>query len=145
MAQTEIVRFVHGGGTTSFYNDEIQAVHLDTVQGIDLFNDASGYFHLYKVGEEYYRVRITFLIVRSSVLDRIEDVWDRVDSYKQPEAMELFYKYKLSTSTSIWVQMKRDDMIWPYAESLVEYRRINLTFIEAVPAGVTIHRKRISV
>ena len=149
MALTTVLRFSHTGGNTDFYTDEVKALHMDTVQPIDLWNDAEGYFHHYKYSGKHYELEIEFNLAiggSSGTIEKIEDLWDQVDTYKQPEVMTCFYEYKLSTTNSIQVQMMRDEMVWSFFSGKLKLSEIiPITFIEAVPEGVAVHRKRVGV
>lgn len=146
-----VLRFVHTSGITDFYDDEVSVLHFDTVQPQDIFQiDFEGYYRILWIGDSYKKIRTDILLRRSTgsldaTLDRIEDLWDRLDVNGQPEAMKCFYKYRLDTATSIYVQMKRDIIKRTYIEGHVKCGLLRLEFYEAVPTGVAIHRKRIGV
>ena len=138
-----ILRFTYSGTSTDFYRDEVAEVDLDTVQGVDIYRDISGYHHLVKTSAEYNRLRVQFKLMigttGTSTIDKLETLLGYVDTYKQPVVITCFYEYSISTTNSIQVQMKRDDFIRPYIHGLNAGNVIlPITFIESVPAGVAI-------
>ena len=140
-----VVRFTHGGGNTDFYADEVPKLEKNVIQDVDLYQDVNGYWHLYRMSPQYSRVRIWFNLARSTTIERIEDLFDRVDSYKQPEEMTLYYRYGIDTTTyPLRVKMIRDQMRWPYITGYQAAEEV-LKFDFYATTMVTVHRKRVSV
>jgi len=148
MVLSTVLRFTHGGGNTDFYDDEVKELDLHTVQDKTLLRKfGTRYYHMYYVGNPYYVIDLYLLLKyggSGGTLSRMEDIFDR-DPDNQPETMECFYEYGIDSANSIWVQMKRDTMVWPYKTGYEESKVIKLTFYEAVPEGIAVTKKRIGV
>jgi len=108
------VRLTHTGGNTDFALEEVEEVRVEHLQRIDLFWKQDNYVHQYFVNDEYLRVRVRLRRHKITTLTKAETVWNKVDSYYQAEKMDLYYKYHIDNSTSIKVQLDRDNFQWQY-------------------------------
>lgn len=130
---TVAIRFVHGGGTTDFYDDEIEQIDIITVQEIDLYKDISGYYNFNKVGESYKRIKVVFSPEIVTLFTRLDEIYARVDSNYDPEVMTCYYRYAIDTTTySIDVQMDRGTMQWNYFNGEQPKDLVEIYFSEAV-------------
>jgi len=134
-----ILRFTHDGTSTDFYIYEVPKIVVSTVQKSDIWQDLQEYYHIYKIGNSYKKLTITFDIREMTTWTKLETLWGYKDSYYQPDIMQCFYEYGINTSTNIWVQMKRDDFQLRFFQGKYKAKeKLKLVFYEAVPEGVAV-------
>jgi|GEM_PF-3919104 len=136
----ETLRFVHSGGTTSFYNDETIEMIVDNIQKVDRVQDVgatagyfSGNFRQIFLGNSYKKIDITFNfdVPYEDVLTKLNTLYALTDSYGQPEIVECYYEYAINTATMIYAQLKRDDYLKNYESGLTKDVLVKMTFYES--------------
>ena len=147
MSRKVSVRFTHSSGNIDFYDTETMRVDVRRIQETDLFQGINGLPYLYAIKDPYKVIEMDILldIVRprvSGTLQRIYDLWNL-----DLEVYICYYRYGIDTITyPIYVQMYRSGFTKPYFEgTMVRHEPVKLIFIEAVPEGVAVHRKRVGV
>ena len=134
MSETTIMRFVHSNGNTDFYTEEIEELSVKTVQGIDLYNViAKNSWSHYLIGSEYKIIDVKFYLSNQDVNDRLDEIYDLIDTYGHPEIMRFYYKYYLDSSVFIWSQMIRQGRLRHYTVGQGQIVTLPIKFIEVVP------------
>ena len=119
-----VLRFTYSGTNTDFSNDEVLNLQVSNVQKIYLWQDLQEYFHLNKIGKSFKRISVNFNVTSLNTITKIETLWGYKDSYYQPNLIQMYYEYAVSTSTNIFVRMKRDDYKLNYEFGQVEYGQV---------------------
>lgn len=134
--------FSHSGGTTTFYDDEVNTMEKDFIKEVDMFRVRDG-FRGYNHDQGYYNLSISFQNKKFSdgthTIDKIKDLFDLVDSSTYlPETMQLYYEYMISTSSNYYVQMKRDDYKKQLIAGEIPVNIMTINFIQTTPEGVAV-------
>jgi hypothetical protein len=106
---TEVLRFTHSSGTTSFYYAEVPELeHYPQRQRINVDWDQYANAYMNLIGDSWQEVNITFRLFYKDTITKIKTLYDLVDSNFQPERIRCYYEYDENTGTNILVQMRRD-------------------------------------
>ena len=144
-----VIRFTHSTGSVDFYEDEFPIMDIQHVQKIDLFTKRTNKIGLYEFGFPYRIFTISFNVTRitgdiTGTLNRIEDLFNKVDSYQQPEVMTFYYRYRENLlTTSCSVQMWRSDFKKLYVFGETRIDTVSIRFVESIKQAdkVTVLRK----
>ncbi len=137
------IRFVNGSTTIDFESIEAPKSVLSVVQAHDLFRTYRfGYYGIYLLGNSYKKLSVDFNLCYSTTIDKIDSIYDMVDSNKQPQPILCYYRYGIDTTTyGIVVQMDRSMMRWPYIFGEKAAKEIlTINFYESRPAGMGVLR-----
>lgn len=138
MAKTTIIRFIHSGGNTDFYSTEVDELIVKTVQDRVLHQSIDNFFTQTILGEAYKVFNLKYYLGSTSTLNRLNNLYDKVGTYGQPELMRFYYKYNLDADEFAWVQMIRQGFIKHYFNGLYQAVNLPITFVEVVPEPVEI-------
>ena len=125
------VWFDHGGGTTTFTMFEVLNLQVKNVQAEDRFEKQNTYFHQYKTNQGYKHFVINFRRDLKTTFSKVETLFNRRDSYYQPEKMNFFYKNKLSPATYAKVQMQRQTFSEILFKGYQKFQTITVEFTES--------------
>jgi len=141
-----VLRFTHSGGNTDFYEDEVENLIVADRQRVVRRKNKKNYWLQVLYGNTHKEIDLKIYISGDNVSDRVDDIYDLVDSYGHPEIMRMFYEYDLDSDTEIWVQLIRQGRIRKFFAGESEVMVLPLTFIEVQPAPTpAVHRKRVGV
>ena len=115
-----------------FYSSEVPEIKVQHVQKIDLFTLRENRVGMYKVGQPYTRLVITFDLYYRDTIDKIEQIYNCIDSYSQPEILAVYYRFAEDENEYLFCQMKRDDMKWLFVEGTRLREKMTVVFQEAV-------------
>ena len=130
---TEVLRFEHSNGTTSFYENEVRKLIVKNKQMVDRYKNINNHWLQYLIGEEYKIIRLTLHLSGHEVDGRLDEVYDLVDTYGHPEIMKIYYEYYIDSTTKIWCQMLRNKRLKNYVQGVSQVTDLPLIFIEAHP------------
>jgi hypothetical protein len=136
----EILRFVlEDNSVVSFYdygNDmEIaKMMRFQNVRTVDVSVDRFGKARVITPRTEGYSIfEITFrrtAAYGNDVLDKIETLYDEIDSYGNPKKLMLYWQYAVDATLKTKVNMMREDFIRIYAMGDRMAGELSVTFIE---------------
>ena len=137
---SEIVRFVlEDTSVVSFYDhgNEIEITsmkHYPRVRTVDLSIDQFGKARLFTPGLKSYQVwAITFRRTAAygeQVMDKLETLYDEVDSYFNPKQLLIYPNYHTAPSTYYYVHMKREQFVREYAMGDILGGELTIEFVE---------------
>ena len=131
---------------TEFNEKEIPSLSVKFVQEIDLYTDREGYYFYYRKHSRYKLITVTFDLDKGDTITKLNILYNYVigaqswgvygGHLRHPKVVQCYYEYLINTATNCWVQMYREDMIWPYTTGEKKAKeKINIRFIETLPVG----------
>lgn len=143
MSRITALRFGFLSTNLDFYDDEIDSMEITYSTSRTIHTNLNNYYVIFRNGSDASKYKIfdiNFNIIygdsTTGTLAKIETLYNQVTS-EQPNLLQFYYKYAISTTTSVHVKMIRQGMQWNYfnGSSLANYK-LPITFVESKPEGV---------